>query len=105
MQNNVYFYASLIRRVNLDAVAGISKLTIDAHRRATMANVLRCKRINKTPLYEPRGPISLDDPVGMGVVVDMLRKLVTAKGRIHPTVQFDTVRKTVHLYQGVPVVS
>ena len=91
--SNDDFYVSLIRRANLDSMAGMSKLTIASHRRTICANVKRCARINKTPLYEPRGPMPLSDTIGMGVMVDMLHKSVTAEGRIRPHVQFDTIRK------------
>ena len=71
---------------------GKSHLTICAHRREIVANIRRCALIGKTPPYETRGPMPEGDPLGMGVVVDMLWKIRTAKGRLQDWVQFDTLR-------------
>jgi len=86
-------YVMCIRRAQLDAMAGKSHRTIESHRGEVVANVRRCKTIRKTPSYAPRGPFPLDDPIGMGLVVDMLLKSLLATGRIKDYVQFDTLRK------------
>ena len=85
-------YVRCIRRANLDAMAGKASSTIESHRRIVDQVVKLCERINKTPSFEPRGPMPLSDPVGMGLAVEMLTKSVFAKGRIRDTIQFDTMR-------------
>ena len=82
-----------IRHANLDAMAGKSPLTIMSHLVETIAVLRNAERINKTPSYHPRGPFPLGDLVGMGLAIDMLTKLVAAKGRLVDYVQFSTIRK------------
>ena len=86
-------YVMCIRRASLDSITGKSHLTIRSHRNEMLANINRCERMHKTPSYEPRGPMPMNDPVGMGVAVDMLLKSLFAKGRLSSHVQYDTVRK------------
>ena len=85
-------YVRCIRRANLDAMAGKASSTIESHQRVVDQVVKLCERINKTPSFEPRGPMPLSDPIGMGLAVEMLTKSVFAKGRIRETIQFDTMR-------------
>ena len=82
-----------IRRANLDAMAGKSPLTIRGHLVETIVVLRNAERINKTPSYHPRGPFPLGDPVGMGLVIDMLTKSVVAKGGLVDYFQFSTIRK------------
>ncbi len=49
--------------------------------------------IGKTPAYHPCGPFPIHDEVGMRLAVDMLLKLLRAKGRILDHAQFATLRK------------
>lgn len=85
-------YIMCLRRATLDSITGKSHLTIKSHRGEMLANVRRCERINKTPSYEPRGPMPMGDTIGMGVAVDMLLKSLHARGRIESWVQYDSVR-------------
>jgi hypothetical protein len=91
-------YSMCIRRANLDAMLGKSPLTIRAHRRETFASLKNASHIRKTQAYHPRGPVPVVDQVGMSLVVDMLLKLLQAKGRILDHVQFTTLRKMSRTY-------
>ena len=85
-------FVHCINRVNLDAINGKAKATILSHKRQVNSIVNNAAWINKTPSLEPRGPMPLDDEVGMGVAVDMLTKSIFARGQIRDTIQFDTMR-------------
>lgn len=93
-------YVSLIRRANLDAMAGRAKSTVAGHVTALCRSIHNCQLIRKTPSIEPRGPMPLCDLVGMGVAVDMLVYSLTAKPRItgQPFIQYATVRKVRATY-------
>ena len=78
---------------NLKAIAGKPKKTIDTHRGEVLITVKTCEKISKTPSHAPQGSFPLEDFCGMGVVVEILVKSYTAKGRISDHVQFDTIRK------------
>jgi hypothetical protein len=86
-------YVTCIKQANLDAMLGKSSLTIRAHRSKTLASLQNAIRIGKTPAYHPRGPFPGGNPVGMSLAVDMLLKLMVAKGRILDHVQFAMLRK------------
>lgn len=87
-------YAKCIRRCNLDAINGKAPSTIRGHRREVLSTVRYCSRIGKTPSFEPRGPMPVDDNVGMSVAVEMQLKSLFSKGRINPDYsQYDTIRK------------
>jgi hypothetical protein len=88
-------YVSLIRRANLDAMAGRARSTVAGHVTALRRTVQNCHFIGKTPTIEPRGPMPLADLVGMGVAVNMLVYSLTAKPRISGQrfIQYSTVRK------------
>ena len=88
-------YVSIIRRANLDAMAGRARSTISGHVVATLRTVSNCALIRKTPTIEARGPMALTDLVGMGVAVEMIVYSMTAAPRIksQPFVQYATVRK------------
>lgn len=86
-------YIACIRRSNLDAITGKSQLTISSHRREMFANIARCERAQKTPSYPHRGPMPMEDTVGMSVLVEMQMKSLHARGRIKDYVQFDTLRR------------
>ena len=79
-------------QAQIDAMNSKFHLTIGGHRREIVANAKRCALIGKTPTYETRGPMPESDPLGMGVVVNMLWKIRTKKGRLQGWVQFDTIR-------------
>lgn len=91
-------YVRCLRRANLDAITGKSRLTINSHKREIFANIIRCERANKTPSYPPRGPMPMEDTVGMGVAVEMLLKSLHARGKIKEWVQFDTLRRVRSSY-------
>ena len=82
-----------IRRVNLDAMTGKSKDTISQHvgrlRRVLKFNA----KYNKTPTFEPRGPLPSEDRVGMGTATDMIIYSLEAEGRNDRFVQPDTLRQ------------
>ncbi len=86
-------YLVCIKRTNLDAIAGKSPLLIVAHLRESTTVVSNASFVNKTPLYQPRGPFPLTNAIGMGLAVDILIKLLVARGRIERHVQFLTVRR------------
>ncbi len=89
----VDLYATCIRQANLDAMLGKSPLTIRAHRWKILVSLKNASPMGKTPAYHPRGPFPVVDEVGMSLAVDMLLKLLQAKGRILDHVQFATLRK------------
>ncbi len=93
-------YVSIIRRANLDAMAGRARSTISGHVVATLRTVSNCALIRKTPTIEARGPMALTDLVGMGVAVEMIVYSMTAAPRIksQPFVQYATVRKLRSTY-------
>jgi hypothetical protein len=91
-------YEMCLRRANLDAIAGKARKTISTHRDEVLGTVSACEKIRKTPSYSPRGPFPLEDACGMGLVVEMLVKSYTAKGRISDYVQFKTLRKLRSTY-------
>ena len=72
-------YISLLRRANLDAMAGRARSTVADHVTALRRSIKNCQFIRKTPSIEPRGPMPMDDLVGMGVAVEMLIYSLTAK--------------------------
>ena len=76
------FYVKCLRLANLNAMAGKMYLTIVRHRREILANIARKKLIGVTPSYKPRGQSPEKDQGGMGVLEDMLLKILVAKGRI-----------------------
>jgi hypothetical protein len=75
-------YIACIKHANLDAMAGKLPLTIVAHLHKRTTVVSNADFVNKTPSYQPRGPFLLTNAVGMGLVVDMLIKLLVAMGGI-----------------------
>ncbi len=86
-------YLACIKHANLDAMAGKLPLTIGAHLCKTVMVINNAALVNKTPLYQPRGPFPLTDIVGMGLAVDMLVKSLISKVRIESHVQFSTLRR------------
>ncbi len=95
------FMLACIHHANLDAMAGKSPLTIMSHLVETIAVLRNAERINETPSYHPHGLFLLGDLVGMGLAIDMLTKLVVAKGRLVDYVQFSTIRKLVATYTKI----
>ncbi len=91
-------YITCIRQANLDAMLGKSPLTIRAYRRETLTSLKNARHIGKTPAYHPKGPFLVVDEVGMSLAVDMLFKLLQAKGRILDHVQFATLKKMRRMY-------
>jgi hypothetical protein len=77
---------------------GKSPSTICSHRQETLVALKNAELIGKTPAYHSRGPFPVSDQVGMSLVVDMLLKLLVAKGRILNHVQFSTLRKMRSTY-------
>ena len=86
-------YLMLIRRANLDAIAGRSKTTIEGHANAVMRAARNCSYFGKTPALPERGPMPFKDDTGMGLAVEMEYYSMTAKGRITEHIQWDSVRK------------
>jgi hypothetical protein len=91
-------YLTCIRHANLDDMLGKSPLTIRSHRWETLVALKNAELIGKTPAYHSRGPFPVSDQVGMSLAVDMLLKLLVAKGRILDHVQFLTLRKMRSTY-------
>ena len=86
-------YIMVIRRANLDAMAGRAETTLIAHSNSILRTVRFCQAFHKTPSIPPRGPMPFGDQVGMGVACEMLYYSLVAKGRINPWITFDTTRK------------
>ena len=86
-------YIQCIRRASLDAMAGKAKSTVAAHVRRLKENIRVCALIGRTPHLPDRGPMPLEDNVGMGWAVDLLMKSITSKGRITAHIQFDSMRQ------------
>ena len=84
---------STVRRATLDSMSGKARNTILGHRRRTLELIRNAERINKTPSLQPRGPLPLGDPVGMGLAVDIIQKSLVAVGRNEPVVQAETLRQ------------
>ena len=93
-------YVSVIRRANLDAMAGRAKSSIAGHATAVLRSVKNCQMIRKTPSIEARGPMPLRDGVGMGVAVEMIVYSLVAKPKIRGQryVQYATARKVRSTY-------
>ena len=85
-----------LRRANLDAFAGRAKSTIASHVRGVRLGIKLSEELGKPPSLSltPRGPMTLGDPVGMSLAVEMLYHSLSAKGRIKDHIQFDTMRKS-----------
>ena len=84
-------YIMSLIRAQLGALSRKSHLSIKGHQRVVVAKARRCESIRKTPSYEPQGSFPLDDPISMGLEVDMLLKSPMATGEsmimcslIHP---------------------
>jgi hypothetical protein len=94
-------YMACIKCANIDAMLGKLPPMIANHLRKTSAVVKNSALINKTPSYHARGPFPMSDSVGMGLAVDMLVKLLVAKGRIMEHVQFSTLRHLRVIYTRI----
>jgi hypothetical protein len=86
-------YLTCIRQANIDAVLGKFPLTIKAHRHETISGIDNALTFGKTPAYHPRGLFTMDDQVGMSLVVDILLKSLVAKGKLMEHIQFATLHK------------
>ena len=88
-------FIMLIRRANLDAMGGRALSTIEAHTAAIRRWAQNCKLFGMTPPILPRGPMPMEDQVGMAVAVSLLFNSLNAKpclvGESH--VQFDLMRR------------
>ena len=93
-------YVSLIRRSNLDAMAGRAKSTVAGHVAAIKRSITNCGLIRKTPTIEARGPMPLGNTTGMGVAIDMLVYSLTAVPKISGQrfIQYSTTRKLRSTY-------
>jgi hypothetical protein len=72
-------YVMCICRANLDAMGGRAISAIQSHASALKRAIQNCCIIRKTPTIPLRGPIPCADKLGMGMAVDMLFNLLTAK--------------------------
>ena len=88
-------YVSIIRRANLDAMAGRAGGTASTHVAMVLRVVANCAMIRKTPTLGSRGPMPLRDTTGMGVAVDMIVYSLTAKPKLagQRFIQYATARK------------
>ena len=82
-----------IRRVNLDAMTGKSKSTIDGHLGRTKRILAFNEKYGKTPTLEPRGPLPPVDLFGMGTALDMILYSLESHGRTEKAVQYETLRQ------------
>jgi len=103
-------YAMLIRRANLDAMGGRAKTTIEGHAASLQRFVKNASQIRRTPSIPVRGPMPLEDKVGMGIAVDLLLHSLTAKPRlkgekfIHHSIRYHEASPS-NLFPGVGIVS
>ena len=86
-------YIMMIRRSNVDAMAGRVESTIASHASTILRTVRNCANFGKTPAYVPLGPHVFQDQVGMGLAVEMEYYGATAKERIANHIQWDSMRK------------
>jgi len=88
-------YVTYIRQANLDAMGVRARYTIEAHGAAVRRCVQNCKMIQKTPTVPHWGPMPMRDNVGMGLAVELLQHLVTARPRLRGEnfIQFDSMRR------------
>jgi len=91
-------YKMMIRRANLDAIAGRAEGTIKSHAATVLRTAKNCARFGKTPAYEPLGPHPFKDNTGMGLAVEMQYYGATAKGKIDSHIQWDSMRKPRSTY-------
>ena len=91
-------YMRTIKRATLDAICGVSRSTVAAHRGRIGQLVKNAERIGKTPTLEPRGPFPLKDSLGMGLAVDIIQKSIHAKGYNEPVVQTGVLRQLRSTY-------
>ena len=91
-------YKMMIRRANLDAIAGRAESTIVSHAATVLRTAKNCANFGKTPAYEPLGPHPFKDKSGMGLAVEMEYYGATAKGRIADHIQWDSMRKPRSTY-------
>ena len=82
----------LIRRSNLDNMAGRAPSTIRGHLMETLTMVQNFERVGLPLPLQPLGPMPLGDSTGMGIAIGMQLKSITAKGRIVQNPQYATVR-------------
>ena len=85
-------YVQCIRRALLDALAAMTKSTVEAHARRVAEAIWNCEATNKTPLLLPRGSFDLEDKIGMRWAVDHLMKSLVSQGRIADYTQLVTMR-------------
>ena len=83
---------ALIRRSNLDNMAGRAPSTIRGHLMETLSMVQNFESAGLTLPLQPLGPLPLGDFVGMGIAIGMQLKSITAKGKIVANPQYATVR-------------
>ena len=88
-------YVAIIRRANLDAMAGRARSTAAGHVAAVQRTLSNCSLIRKSPTFGSRGPMPLQDATGMGVAVDMIVHSLTAKPKLRGQrfIQYATARK------------
>jgi len=88
-------FLMLIRRANLDAMGGRALSTIEAHTAAIKRWAQNCKLFGMTPPIPPRGPMPMEDQVGMAVAVSLLFNSLTAKPRLsgESHIQFYSMRR------------
>lgn len=88
-------YVACIRRANLDASGGLAESTIKSKASSIKRTVGECKMLRKTPFIPNRGPMPMEDNVGMGMAVEMLLHSLVARPRLKDQkfIQFDSMRK------------
>ena len=88
-------YVRLLRRANLDAMGSRAPSTIRSHAAAVCRSIKLCTGFGKTPTIMTRGPMPLQDTVGMGLAVEMLYHSIVAKPKLRGQqfIQYDSMRK------------
>ena len=82
----------LIRRSNLDNMAGRAPSTIRGHLMEALTMVQNFERFGLTLPLQPLGPLPLSDSTRMGVAIGMQLKSITVRGQIVKNPQNATVR-------------
>ena len=74
---------------------GRAKAKLEGHTASVKQTVRNCQWYGKTPYIPVRGPMPLNDTIGMGLAVEMVDLSLVAKGRINEEgyIQYDTMRK------------
>ena len=101
-------YMMCICQANLDALNGRAQATMETHATEVKRRVKDCTVFGKNPSLPARGPMPLEDNVGMGLAVEMEYRSLVARGQINKEgfIQYQSLRKmhgtSTKLFQSSP---